>query len=62
MEELIKHYVDLLIIQYRTKMKAMATIEAFVKVVFADDSNEILLNKIQNAYDLDTASLAQLKV
>lgn len=62
MEELIKHYVDLLIIQYRTKMKAMATIEAFVKVVFADDSNEILLNKIQNAYDLDTASLAQLNV
>jgi len=62
MEELIKHYVDLLIIQYRTKMKAMATIEAFVKVVFADDSNEILLNKIQNAYDLDTASLSQLNV
>lgn len=62
MEELIKHYVDLLIIQYRTKMKAMATIESFVKVVFADDSNEILLNKIQNAYDLDTASLAQLNV
>lgn len=62
MEELIKHYVDLLIIQYRTKMKAMATIEAFVKVVFADDSNEIFLNKIQNAYDLDTASLAQLNV
>ena len=61
MEELIKHYIDLLIIQYKTKMKARATIEAFVRTLFADDNDDILLLKIQNAYDLDTAQETQLK-
>ena len=62
MEELLKHYVDLLIIQYRTKMKAKATIEALVQTLFADNDNNIFLIKLQNAYDLDTAHLTQLNV
>lgn len=62
MEELIKHYVDLLIIQYKTKSKAAATIGAFVRTLFSDRNDNILLNEIQNAYDLDTAQEAQLNI
>lgn len=62
MEELIKHYCDLLILQYKFKPKARATIEAFVRALFEGQDGNIFLNELQNAYDLDTAQLTQLEL
>lgn len=60
MEEIINYYVNLLILQYRNKPKAKATIESLAKILFEDVNGEVFLLKFQDAYDLDTASLAQL--
>lgn len=62
MEELIKYYCDLLIIQYRNKPKARATIETLVRALFEDINGKILPLEFQNAFNLDTAQLAQLKI
>ena len=62
MEELIKYYCNLLIIQYRNKPKARATIETLVRALFEDINGKILPLEIQNAFNLDTAQLAQLKI
>lgn len=61
MEEIIKYYINLLILQYRNKPKAKATIESLAKVLFEDINGEVFLLKFQNAFDLDTAELEQLK-
>lgn len=62
MEELIKYFCNLLIIQYRNKPKAKATIEALVKTLFEDIEGNVFLLKYQNAFDLNTAEEAQLKI
>lgn len=63
MEELIKYYCSLLILQYRNKPKAKATIEMLVRTVFEEDiTGDIFLKKLENAYDLDTSFLQQLNV
>lgn len=62
MEELIKYYLNLLIIQYRNKPKAKATIETLVKSLFEDVNGNIFGLEYINAFDLDTAELAQLEV
>lgn len=63
MEELIKYYCNLLILQYRNKPKAKATIEMLVRTVFEEDiTGDIFLKKLENAYNLDTSFLQQLNV
>ena len=58
MQELIDYYVNLLIIQYKGKPKAEATISAFV--------NQALVNQlplaILDAYNIDTAIGVQLDI
>lgn len=62
MEELIKYFCNLLIIQYKNKPKAKATIEALVRSLFETSDGKVFLLEYQNAYDLDTAQLAQLEL
>ncbi|MBR0541078.1 MAG: DUF2612 domain-containing protein [Clostridia bacterium] len=62
MEDLIKYFCNLLIIQYRNKVKASATIKALVKTLFEDVEGNVFLLKYQDAFDLDTADDAQLQV
>lgn len=57
LENLIKYYVDLLIIQYRTKPKARATIRAFISELVRAYN---LVKQVQMAYDINTAVGAQL--
>lgn len=58
MEELIRFYSNLLIIQYNNKPKAKATIELLVDELLADG----LVQDVINAYNLDTAVGNQLDV
>ena len=62
MEELIKYFTDLLILQYRNKPKAKATIEALARQTFSDSVGNIFPIEVQKAYDLDTASGDQLDI
>lgn len=55
-EELIEYYADLLIIQYRNKPKAKATIELLADLFTVD----LLPLNVKNAFDLDTAIGVQL--
>lgn len=55
-QELIDYYVNLLIIQYHGKPKAVATIEALLKPIIMDK----LLIEVQNGFDLTTAVGVQL--
>ena len=49
MEELIKYFCNLLIIQYRNKPKARATIEALVRSHFEDQvTGEIFTLEVKN--------------
>jgi hypothetical protein len=57
-EEITKYYVDLLILQYRLKPAARATVAAFVRQVVADNAALIL----SSAFDLDTATGRQLDI
>ena len=57
-DELLKYYSGLLIIQYRAKTKAIATIKLLVNSVYSDD----LPREIQTCFDLDTAVGAQLDI
>lgn len=57
-DELIAYYRDLLIVQYRTKPKARAVMEAFISSAMA---NGIVFD-VAAAFDLDTAVGAQLDI
>ena len=61
MEELLKYYANLLIIQYNGKPKAKATIELFTKMIYGVSDTPLLL-QIQNAFDLKTAVGNQLDI
>ncbi|MDR2674459.1 MAG: DUF2612 domain-containing protein, partial [Opitutaceae bacterium] len=58
LDEVIQYYVDLLIIQYRQKPRARATVAAFVRAAVADG----LPPALADAFDIDTASGAQLDI
>ena len=62
MKNLIKYFCHLLILQYRNKPKARATIEALVKILFGDDAEGIIALDVEEGYSLDSASSAQLDV
>jgi hypothetical protein len=49
--ELIKYYVDLLIIQYKSKPKARATIEALISVLMITQ----IIKELKHAYNINTA-------
>lgn len=55
-DELKAYYSSLLIIQYATKAKAVATIQALVEMVIMDQ----LPVAVETAYDIDTAEGVQL--
>lgn len=57
-EEIVQYYIDLLIMQYRGKAKAEATIESLVTNVIADQ----LPLTLQDAFDIETAVGAQLDI
>jgi hypothetical protein len=57
-EEIIKYYVDLLIIQYKSKPKARAHIETIIKNIIADQ----IYTQVRDAYDLETATGKQLDI
>lgn len=56
MEELKKYFSNLLILQYKNKPKAKATVEALVETSFSDTTGKIFPIEAQNAYNLDTAT------
>lgn len=62
MNELIRYFTNLLILQYRNKPKAKGTIEALVKILFSNTTNGIIALDVESAYDLNTASQKQLDV
>lgn len=62
MEELIRYFTNLLILQYKNKPKAKATIEALTRNAFSDTTGKIFPIEVQNSYDLDTAVGTQLDV
>jgi len=55
-QELIDHYVNLLIFQYASKTKAKAMVEAFVREAVADQ----IFGQVGDGFDLETAVGAQL--
>ena len=61
MEELLKYYSNLLIVQYNGKPKAKATIEMLTKIIYGV-SNTPLFLQIQNAFDWKTAIGNQLDI
>lgn len=62
MKELIKYFVNLLILQFRNKPKAKATIETLAEQTFSDSQGNIFPIEVQGAYSLDTAVGKQLDV
>ena len=62
MNELIRYFTNLLILQYRNKPKAKATIETLATNLFSNDTGGIFPLDVENAYDLDNASQKQLDV
>ncbi|AFC22586.1 hypothetical protein phi1422_0066 [Bdellovibrio phage phi1422] len=57
-QELLQYYADLLILQYRDKPKASATVKAYVNLLI---SGQLPL-AVQNAFDIETAVGKQLDV
>lgn len=57
-EEIINLYIDLLIIQYRGKEKARATVDALVRPMLMEE----LPFEVQNSYNIDTAIGDQLEI
>lgn len=55
-DEIVKSYVDLLILQYREKANARATIDVQVRPVIIDQ----IPTEVENAFDIETAVGAQL--
>jgi len=62
MKEIIEYFINLLILQYRNKPKARATIEALARATLDGGDDKIFPIEVQNAYDLDTATGKQLDV
>lgn len=62
METLKKYFSDLLILQYKNKPRAKATIEALVQTAFSDTTGKIFPIEVQNSYNLDTADGEQLDI
>lgn len=60
MEDLIRYFTNLLILQYKNKPRAKATIETLTRNAFSDTQNNIFPIEVQNAYNLDTAVGKQL--
>lgn len=58
LSDILEYYANLLIIQYRSKEKAIATVKLVVKSLIADN----LAIDTRNAYDLETAVGVQLDV
>lgn len=58
LQEIAEYYVDRLILQYRTKPRARATVAIAVKQALADD----LASSLAAAFDLESAVGAQLDV
>lgn len=56
--EILKHYTDLLILQYREKPKAKGHIEAHIEPIIMGQ----LPDEVQNAYNIDTAVGVQLDI
>lgn len=61
MEELLKYYANLLIVQYNGKPKAKATIEMLTKIIYGVSGTPLFL-QIQNAFDWKTAVGNQLDI
>ena len=61
MEELLKYYANLLIVQYNGKPKAKATIEMLTKIIYGVVDTPLFL-QIQNAFDWKTAVGNQLDI
>lgn len=57
-QDLIDYYKDLLILQYRGKEKALATVDALVKMAIANQ----LADAVQSAFTIDSAVGVQLDV
>lgn len=57
-EQLVEYYSNLLIIQYNNQPKAKATIEAFVRVLLANN----LTMSVRDGFNLDTAVDGQLDI
>lgn len=62
MEKTKKYFSDLLILQYRNKPKAKATIETLAELAFSDTEGNIFPIEVQNSYNIDNASGKQLDV
>lgn len=61
MEELLKYYANLLIVQYNGKPKAKATIEMLTKIIYGVVDTPLFL-QIQDAFDWKTAVGNQLDI
>ena len=55
-DELIQYYINLLILQYRDRPKARATIETIIHALMIFD----IMRAVENGYDVDTAIGVQL--
>jgi Protein of unknown function (DUF2612) len=55
-EELVQYYADLIIMQYRNKPKAVATVSALVSEAVGDQ----IIQQVEDAFDVDTAVGDQL--
>ncbi len=55
-DELVAYYVALIIIQYANRPRAVATVDAFVRSLVADQ----VIQQVEDAYDLATATGVQL--
>lgn len=62
MDKLKEYFSNLLILQYKNKPRAKATVEALTEIAFGDTQGKIFPTQIQEAYDLDTATGKQLDV
>lgn len=55
-DDLIEYYAELLIAQYNNKPKAIATVQALVSEIVADQ----IIQQVEDGFDIDTALGAQL--
>jgi hypothetical protein len=58
LQNIINYYTDLLIIQYKTKPKAIAQISLFIEQLFS----HLLYFQVERAFDIDTAIGKQLDI
>lgn len=61
MEELLKYYANLLIVQYNGKPKAKATIEMLTRIMYGVSDTPLFL-QIRDSFDWKTAKGAQLDI